>query len=78
MSFNVYILASKRNGTLYVGMTDDLSRARVEVPDRRVSRIHQDVRSEDAGVVGGTRDAGVGTSLASGRSRNGSSSSSRN
>ena len=26
MSFYVYILASKRNGTLYIGMTDDLSR----------------------------------------------------
>jgi len=26
VSFFVYILASKRNGTLYVGMTDDLSR----------------------------------------------------
>ncbi len=26
MSFFVYILASERNGTLYVGMTDDLSR----------------------------------------------------
>lgn len=26
MSFFVYILASKRNGALYVGMTDDLSR----------------------------------------------------
>ena len=26
MSFYVYILASKRNGTLYVGMTDDLVR----------------------------------------------------
>ena len=26
MAFYVYILASKRNGTLYVGMTDDLSR----------------------------------------------------
>jgi len=24
MSFYVYILASRRNGTLYVGMTDDL------------------------------------------------------
>jgi putative endonuclease len=24
MSFYVYILASQRNGTLYVGMTDDL------------------------------------------------------
>ena len=26
MSFYVYILASKRNGTLYIGMTDDLAR----------------------------------------------------
>jgi putative endonuclease len=26
MSFYVYILASQRNGTLYVGMTDDLVR----------------------------------------------------
>jgi putative endonuclease len=26
MSFYVYILASRRNGTLYVGMTDDLER----------------------------------------------------
>lgn len=26
MSFYVYILASRRNGTLYIGMTDDLSR----------------------------------------------------
>ena len=26
MSFRVYILASRRNGTLYVGMTDDIVR----------------------------------------------------
>ncbi|MFA7262734.1 MAG: GIY-YIG nuclease family protein [Caulobacter sp.] len=26
MTFHVYILASKRNGTLYIGSTDDLSR----------------------------------------------------
>jgi putative endonuclease len=26
MSFYVYILASRRNGTLYIGMTDDLGR----------------------------------------------------
>ena len=26
MAFYVYILASKRNGTLYIGMTDDLIR----------------------------------------------------
>ena len=26
MAFYVYILASRRNGTLYIGMTDDLAR----------------------------------------------------
>jgi putative endonuclease len=26
MAFFVYILASKRNGTMYIGMTDDLAR----------------------------------------------------
>jgi putative endonuclease len=26
MSFYVYLLASRRNGTLYIGMTDDLAR----------------------------------------------------
>jgi putative endonuclease len=26
MAFYVYILANKRNGTLYIGMTDDLVR----------------------------------------------------
>ena len=26
MSFSVYILANRRNGTLYIGMTDDLAK----------------------------------------------------
>lgn len=30
MSFFVYILASRRNGTLYIGMTDDLLRRIVQ------------------------------------------------
>ena len=30
MSFYVYILASQRNGTLYIGYTDDLSRRLIE------------------------------------------------
>jgi putative endonuclease len=30
MSFFVYIVASRRNGTLYVGMTDDLARRAFE------------------------------------------------
>jgi len=30
LSFYVYILASKRNGTLYTGSTDDISRRMIE------------------------------------------------
>ena len=30
MAFYVYLLASKRNGTLYIGMTDDLVRRMLE------------------------------------------------
>lgn len=30
MAFHTYILASDRNGTLYVGMTDDLNRRMFE------------------------------------------------
>jgi putative endonuclease len=30
VSFYVYILASRRNGTLYIGYTDDLSRRLIE------------------------------------------------
>ena len=47
MAFYVYILASKRNGTLYIGMTDDIGR-----------RIHQH-RTEE--VPGFTRRSGVKT-----------------
>ena len=32
MSFFVYILASRGNGTLYVGMTDDLARRYLQHP----------------------------------------------
>jgi putative endonuclease len=47
MSFFVYIVASKRNGTLYTGMTDDL-----------LKRIWQ----HKSGIIPGfTRDYGVKT-----------------
>jgi predicted GIY-YIG superfamily endonuclease len=32
MAFFVYILASEPNGTLYIGMTDDLVEARLATP----------------------------------------------
>ena len=36
MSFFVYILASRRNGTLYTGMTDDLAR---RVEEHRIGAV---------------------------------------
>jgi len=47
MAFYVYILASKRNGTLYVGMTDDI-----------VKRVWQ---HRNGALAGFTRDYGVKT-----------------
>ncbi|HWD66380.1 MAG TPA: GIY-YIG nuclease family protein [Caulobacteraceae bacterium] len=37
MSFYVYMLASKRNGTLYIGSTDDLSRRMIEHKEHTLS-----------------------------------------
>ncbi|MGN6570458.1 MAG: GIY-YIG nuclease family protein [Pseudolabrys sp.] len=47
MAFYVYMLASKRNGTLYIGMTDDLL--------KRVWMHREDI------LPGFTRDYGVKT-----------------
>jgi len=37
--YYVYILASKRNGTLYVGMTKDLAKRAVRHKDRRANQF---------------------------------------
>ena len=47
MAFYVYMLASSRNGTLYVGMADDLAR-----------RIHE---HKDGAIAGFTKRYGVKT-----------------
>ncbi len=39
MSFYVYILASKRNGTLYAGSSDDLSRRMIEHKAHTLSKF---------------------------------------
>ena len=39
MSFHVYILASQRNGTLYIGYTDDLVRRMIEHRAGNLSRF---------------------------------------
>jgi len=51
MSFYVYILASRRNGTLYTGMTEDLVQRGLAASDWGGARIYQQVWSEDAGLV---------------------------
>ena len=37
--YYVYILASKRNGTLYVGMTEDIGKRTVRHKDRRANQF---------------------------------------
>jgi putative endonuclease len=37
--YYVYILASKRNGTLYVGMTEDIAKRVVRHKDRRANQF---------------------------------------
>nr|HMN88272.1 GIY-YIG nuclease family protein [Bauldia sp.] len=44
MAFFVYILASRRNGTLYVGMTDDLAR---RIGEHREGRLPGFTRDYD-------------------------------
>ena len=51
MSFYVYMLRSQRNGTLYIGMTDDLVRRVWEHRIGARSWVHQEVRSRNARLV---------------------------
>jgi putative endonuclease len=62
MSFFVYILASRRNGTLYIGMTDNLARRYWEhlsgaVPGftkkyREKPRFNENANSKNGSVPG--------------------------
>ena len=51
MSFFVYILASRRNGTLYIGMTDNLVRRLWEHRNGLITGLHQKVWRQNARVV---------------------------
>jgi len=60
MAFFVYILASEPNGTLYIGMTDDLVEARLATPQWLHPRLYAALWRKDARLVRVARVAGVG------------------
>lgn len=47
----VYLLASKRNGTLYIGVTSDLIQRIWQHREGLVDGFTKKIRREDAGVV---------------------------
>jgi len=49
MAFYVYILASQRNGTLYIGYTDDLARRMIEHRAGTLSRFASKYGGANAG-----------------------------
>jgi len=53
--FFVYILASQRNGTLYVGVTNNLARRMSEHKAKLVPGLHQKIWCRPAGPFRGVR-----------------------
>ena len=49
-TFAVYIMASRRNGTLYIGVTNNLS-LRAPAPHGRWQRVHNEIRRDAARLV---------------------------
>jgi predicted GIY-YIG superfamily endonuclease len=70
MSYFVYMLASKRNGTLYVGVTKDLGRRAGEHRDKVVPGFTKPWRGHfDLVFWFGMKSTTISTSLSSARSR---------
>ena len=44
-------MASQRNGTLYVGVTNNIPFARISASDRRGFDLHEEIPSEDVALV---------------------------
>jgi len=51
MAYYVYILASRKDGAIYIGITNDLVRRIYEHRTKAVSRFHVEIQYHTAGLV---------------------------
>jgi predicted GIY-YIG superfamily endonuclease len=51
MAYYVYLLASKKHGTLYLGVTKDIVRRGHEPPNQGDRQLHGAIRRRQAGLV---------------------------
>ncbi len=54
-NYYTYILANKRNETLYIGVTGDLARRMAEHEGRQNPGVHTEIRHQYAGLVSGVQ-----------------------